>query len=107
MGLIKVMEVVLAFLVGKYTMLMFAIWVSLVSLLLHFPQEPYLTPELSSGNVGMQKQTFCSSPVALHLLQNCLDLAFMQYIGDVGDTAWRQADLLMGFLRAWLFSEKL
>ena len=55
----------------------------------------------------MQKQTFCSSPVELHLLQNCLDLAFMQYIGDVGDTAWRQADLLMGFLRAWLFSEKL
>ena len=52
-------------------------------------------------------KTFCSSPVALHLLQNCLDLAFMQYIGEVGDTAWRQADLLMGFLRAWLFSEKL
>ena len=55
MGLIKVMEVVLAFLVGEYTMLMFAIWVSLVSLLLHFPQEPHLTPELSSGNVGMHK----------------------------------------------------
>ena len=105
MGLIKVTEVVLTFLVGEYTMVMFAIWLSLVSLLLHFPQEPYLTTELSSGNVGMQKQTFCSSPVALHLLQNCLDLAFMQCIGEVGDTAWRQTDLLMGFLRAWLFSK--
>ena len=29
----------------------------------------------------------------------------MQYIGEVGDTAWRQTDLLMRFLRAWLFSE--
>ena len=67
MGLIKVMEVVLAFLVGEYTMLMFAIWVSLVSLLLHFPQEPHLTPELSSGNVGMQKHFV---PVLLHCICN-------------------------------------
>ena len=67
MGLIKVMEVVLAFLVGEYTMLMFVIWVSLVSLLLHFPQEPHLTPELSSGNVGMQKHFV---PVLLHCIYN-------------------------------------
>ena len=55
----------------------------------------------------MQKQTLCSSPAALHLLQNCLDLASMSHIVEVGDTAWRQTDLLMGFLRVWLFSDKL
>ena len=55
----------------------------------------------------MQKQTLCSSPAALHLLQNCWDLASMSYIVEVGDTAWRQTDLLMGFLRVWLFSNKL
>ena len=54
----------------------------------------------------MQNQPFCSSPVALHLLQNFLVLATMTYIGEVGDTAWRQVDLLLGFLRVWLFSDK-
>ena len=29
------------------------------------------------------------------------------YIGEVGDTAWRQINLLLGFLRVWLFSDKL
>ena len=57
--------------------------------------------------VGMQDQTFCSSPAALHLFQNCLDLASMLCIGKVGDTAWRQIDLLLGFLRVWLFLDKL
>ena len=55
----------------------------------------------------MQNQTFCSSPAALHLLQNCVDLASIPYIGEVGGTAWRQIDLLLGFLRIWLFSDKL
>ena len=54
----------------------------------------------------MQNQAFFSSTVALHLLQNFLVLATMTYIGEVGDTAWRQVDLLLGFLRVWLFSDK-
>ena len=46
-----------------------------------------------------------------HLFQSCCivsvaKLASMPYIGEAGDTAWRQTDLLMGFLRLWLFSEK-
>ena len=55
----------------------------------------------------MQNQTICSSPAALHLLQNSLDLASMPCIEEVGDTAWRQIELLLGFLRVWLFSDKL
>ena len=31
----------------------------------------------------------------------------MPFIWEVGDTAWRQIDLLLGFLRVWLFSGKL
>ena len=31
----------------------------------------------------------------------------MPYIGEVGGTVWRQIDLLLGFLRVWLFSDKL
>ena len=81
--------------------------VTRVSLLLHFPGEPCLSPDLSSYRVGMQNQTFCSSPAALHLLRNCSDLASMQYICEVSDTAWRQTDLLLGFLRLSLFSDKL
>ena len=54
----------------------------------------------------MQNQAFFSSTVALHLLQNFLVLATMTYIGEVGDTAWRQVDQLLGFLRVWLFSDK-
>ena len=55
----------------------------------------------------MQNQAFCSSSGALGLLQNCLDLPSMTYIGEVGDTAWRQIDLSLGFLRVWLFSDNL
>ena len=54
----------------------------------------------------MQNQKFCSRPAALHLLQNCLDLASVSCIGKVGDTTWKQIGLLLGFLRVWLFSEK-
>ena len=55
----------------------------------------------------MQNQIFCSSPAALYLLQNCLDLASMPNIGEVGDTVWSQTDLLLGLLRVRLFSDKL
>ena len=54
----------------------------------------------------MQNKAFCSSHAALHLLQNFLVVASMPYIGEVGDTAWRQVDLLLGFLIIWLFSDK-
>ena len=55
----------------------------------------------------MQKQTFCPSSAALRLrvLQKYLDLACMPYTEEVGDRAWRQTDLLLRFLRAWLFSD--
>ena len=55
----------------------------------------------------MHNQTFCSSPAVLHLLQNSLDLASIRYIGEVCDTAWMHIDLLLGFLRVLLFSDKL
>ena len=55
----------------------------------------------------MPKQTFCSNPAVLYLFQNCLDMASMPYIGKVGDTAWKQTDLLLGFPRVWNFQEKL
>ena len=101
------MDVVWTFLIGEYTRVVSAMWVSLVSLLLYFPEEPCLSLDLSGWWLGMQNQRFCSSPAALHLLQNCFDLTFMPYMGEVGDTSWRQIDLLLGFLRVWLFSEKL
>ena len=44
----------------------------------------------------MRNQTFCSSPAALHLLQICLDLPSMSYIGEVGGTTWRQIDSTAG-----------
>ena len=55
----------------------------------------------------MQKETFCFSTAAFHLLQNCLELASMPYIGEVGATYWGQTDLLLDFLRICLFSKKL
>ena len=57
--------------------------------------------------MGMQKQTSCSNSAGSRLLQNCFDLASMSSIGEVGDKAWRQTDLLLWFLRVWLFLEKL
>ena len=106
-GLVKAMDVVWT-LVGEYTRAVSAMWLSLVSFLLHVSEEPCLSPDLSSSRVEIQNQTsFCSSPAVFHLWQNCLDLASMPCIGEVDDTAWRQIDLLLGFLRAWLFSDKL
>ena len=105
--MVKTMDVVWTFLVREYTRVVSAMWLSLVSLLLHFLEEPCLSPNSSSWRVEMQNQTFCSSHAALNLLQNCLDLAFILYIWEAGDTAWRQIDLLFGFLRVWLFSDKL
>ena len=108
-GLIKGMDVAWTFLVREYTRVVFAIWVSLVSLLPHFPEELCLSPDLSSWNVGMQKQTFCFSSTALHLLQNCLNLASMPYIGEVGeaccwsslDFGYFQKNFLMKFPIVW------
>ena len=45
----------------------------------------------------MQNQTFCSSPAALHLLQNYFNLASMPHIGEVSDTAC-QSDQSVAFL---------
>ena len=70
-------------------------WMALVSLFLDFREEHCLSPDLSSLRVGMQNQTFC------------LDLVSRPSIGDVGGTAWRQIGLLLGFLRVWLYSDKL
>ena len=69
-------------------------WVSLVSLFLDFREEHCLSPDLSSLRVGMQNQTLFGS-------------GFHASIGDVGGTAWRQIGLLLGFLRVWLYSDKL
>ena len=104
--LVKAMNVVSIFLIGEYTRVMSAMRMSLVSLLLQFPKEPSLSPNLSGWNVGMQNQIFCSSPAALHLMQNCLDLAFMQYIGEVGDRLEANRSTA-GVPKSWLFSEKL
>ena len=101
------MYAVWKFLVGRYTRVVFAIWVSLESLILYFPKEPCLSPDLSSYRVSMQNQTFCCSHATLHLFQNCLYLASMPYIGEGGNAVWTQVDLLLGFLRVWLFSDKL
>ena len=51
----------------------------------------------------MQKRTFYFSPAALHLLQNCLDLASMPYNGGSCDIVWRRTDRLLRFLRVVIF----
>ena len=83
-----------------------SMWVSLVPLLLYFPKEPRLSPDLSGRKVGKQNQTFWSSPATLSLLQNFWNMPSIPYIYEVGDTVWRQTDLVLGFLRIWFFSEK-
>ena len=105
--IVKAMDVVWILLVGEYSRVVSTMWVSLVSLILHFPKEPCLSPDLSGWKVEMQKQIFYSSPAVLHLFQNCLDLASMSYIGKVSNRAWKQRDLLIGFLRAQLFSKNV
>ena len=45
--LVKAMDVVWTFLIGEYKRVASAMWVSLVSLVLHFPEEPCLSPDLS------------------------------------------------------------
>ena len=47
-GLVKTLDVVWRFLVGEYTRFLSAMWVSLISLPLHFLKEPCLSPDLSS-----------------------------------------------------------
>ena len=103
--MVKPKDVVWTFLVGEYYRVVSTMRVSLVSLILHFPKEPCLSPNLSGWKVEMQKQTFYSSPAVLHLLQKILDLAAISYIAKVSDRTWEQRDLLTRFLRVRLFSE--
>ena len=52
-------------------------------------------------------ETFGSNIAAMHLLLFWLRLVSMLHIGEAGETAWMQADLLLDIQNVFLCSENI
>ena len=106
-GLVKAMDVVWTFLVREYTRVVFAMRVSPISLLLYFSKEPCYHPTYQAERWECKSKHFVQ--VLLHCI--CCKTVWIwrpcHMLGKLLTQPGGKKDLLVGFPRIWLLSEKL